>query len=66
MIPLQGIIAEKRLRLKRKISQMSRVGFNMFFQLIGTKALHQNVISSDCGIRDHKVSQNAIWEKYDS
>ena len=42
-----------RLRLKRynrKISQQSRVGFNMLFPSIGTNAVYQNVTSSYCDI----------------
>ena len=54
-VPSKGITAEERLRLKRynrKISQKSRVGFNMLVQSMGTNAVYQNVIRSNCEIGD--------------
>lgn len=68
-VPSKGITAEERLRLKRynrKISQKSRVGFNMLVQSMGTNAVYQNVISSNCEIGDLRGAWNAIWDKYDS
>ena len=65
----KGITAEERLRLKqynRKISQKFRVGFNMFVQSMGTNAVYQNVISSNCEIGDLRGAWKALGDKYDS
>ena len=51
-VPSKGISKEERLRLKRynrEFSQKSRVGFNMLVQTMGTNAVYQNVVSSNCG-----------------
>ena len=38
----------------------------MLVQSMGTNAVYQNVISSNCEIGDLKGAWNAIWDKYDS
>ena len=63
MSPSKGITAEEQLRLKRynrKISQKSRVGFNMLIRSMGTNAVHQNVMSSICEIENPRGARNAI------
>ena len=45
-VPSKRITAEERLRLKRynrKISQKSRVGFNMLVQSMGTNAVYKTL-----------------------
>ena len=38
----------------------------MLVQSMGTNAVYQNVISSNCEIGDLRGAWNAIWDKYDS
>ena len=38
----------------------------MLVQSMGTNAVHQSDISSNCKIGDLREAWNAIWEKYDS
>ena len=57
-VPSKGITAE----VIKKFSQKSRVGFNM----LGINTLYQNVISSNCEIRNLREAWHAIRGTYDS
>ena len=50
----------------RKISQKSRIGFNMLVPSMGTNAVYHNVISCNCAIENLRGACSEICEKYDS